>query len=368
MAYENGYEIDFLPVGEGERSGDAIAVRWAEGDGFKVLIYDGGTKASGQRLVNHVKKHYQTNHVDYVVNSHPDGDHASGLSVVLEQLSVGEVWMHRPWAHSAIIRDYFRDGRITDESLSVRLQTKMAAAYKLETLAVAKGIPVSEPFQGSRVGPFTVLSPAQDWYVHDLVADFAKSPEKKVALEAFTEDALTGLAKAVREAIQLIAEDWDVELLREQVTTSAENESSVILLAQFGNKGVMLTGDGGVQALDQAERYAASQGLALPTLLRFIQVPHHGSRNNVSTSLLDRIVGQRKAANDGKTTKTAFVSASAKSETHPRKMVVNAFIKRGAAVYTTKKGGMRHHYNMPGRDSWQAAEAAQYSAEVEAWD
>lgn len=36
MAYENGYEIDFLAVGEGERSGDAIAVRWADGDGFKV--------------------------------------------------------------------------------------------------------------------------------------------------------------------------------------------------------------------------------------------------------------------------------------------------------------------------------------------
>jgi hypothetical protein len=28
MNNEIGYEIDFLPVGEGEKSGDAIALRW----------------------------------------------------------------------------------------------------------------------------------------------------------------------------------------------------------------------------------------------------------------------------------------------------------------------------------------------------
>lgn len=43
------YEIDFLPVGNGDTSGDAIAVRWQEANGsYKVLIYDGGTKNQGR--------------------------------------------------------------------------------------------------------------------------------------------------------------------------------------------------------------------------------------------------------------------------------------------------------------------------------
>jgi beta-lactamase superfamily II metal-dependent hydrolase len=368
MAYENGYEIDFLAVGEGDRSGDAIAVRWAEGDGFKVLVYDGGTKASGQQLVKHIKTYYHTSHVDYVVNSHPDGDHASGLSVVLEQLTVGEVWMHRPWEHSAIIKDYFHDGRITDESLKVRLQTKMTAAHRLEELALEKGIPINEPYQGDRIGPFFVMSPSKYWYIHDLVADFAKSPERKASFEAALDEAFEGVAKAFRKAIRWVAEEWDVEYLREAVTTSAENESSVILLGLFGEKGMMLTGDAGVQALNCAADFAEAQGVDLPGILNFVQVPHHGSRNNVSTSTLDRVVGLRKATNDGSFTKTAFVSASATSETHPRKMVENAFTKRGVKVYKTKGQTIRYPSNMPIRDGWVSLVPVEVHGEVEAWD
>jgi beta-lactamase superfamily II metal-dependent hydrolase len=77
-----GYEIDFLPVGSGERSGDAICVRYGTPGYYKVMVYDGGTKESGEALVKHIREHYGTHHVDYVVCSHPDADHAFGLSVV----------------------------------------------------------------------------------------------------------------------------------------------------------------------------------------------------------------------------------------------------------------------------------------------
>ena len=363
----SGFEVEFLPVGEGERSGDAILARWTEGDVHRVLVYDGGTKDSGQRLVDHIKSHYNTTHVDYLVNSHPDNDHASGLSVVLEQLTVGEVWMHRPWEHSATIREYFHDGRITDESLKVRLQEKMSAAYKVETLAHEMGVSVKEPFQGMHIGPFKVLSPEKDWYLHELVADFAKSPKKKEADESMFEAAASSMTKAFRSVVRLIAEAWDVEYLREDVETSAENESSVILFADFAGRGVMLTGDAGVQALKRANDYALSLGVYLPGALNFIQVPHHGSRNNVSTSVLDSIIGLRQNENELKFTKTAFVSAGATSETHPRRMVVNAFIKRGVRVYKTKGNTIRHNYKMPIRN-WGPIEALPVSKEVEEWD
>ena len=174
-----GFEVAFLPLGKGERSGDAIGIRFGTPGNYQVLVYDGGTKESGQALVDHIKTYYNTTHVDYVVNSHPDADHSSGLSVVLEQLTVGQVWLHRPWNYSSIILDYFRDSRITDDSLAKRLKVEMSSAYELEQLALKKKISINEPFLGASIGPFVVLSPEQNWYVHTLVPAFEKSPEQK---------------------------------------------------------------------------------------------------------------------------------------------------------------------------------------------
>ena len=361
------YEVDFLPVGNGDTSGDAIAVRWQEANGsYKVLIYDGGTKESGQQLVNHVRKHYQTNRVDYVVNSHPDGDHASGLSVVLENLEVGELWMHRPWNYSPVILDYFHDGRITDQSLAERLQTKMRAAYELETLAVKKGIPIYEPFQAASIGPFWVLSPRKDWYVHDLIPAFEKSPVQKSGKVA--NDGIAALfAEALQKAKDWASEHWNIELLREDVETSAENESSVILFADFDGQGVLLTGDAGIRALTEAANCADFNSIDLPARTKFVQVPHHGSRHNVSTSVLDRVVGLRKAANDGQFDKWAFVSAGKESKSHPRKMVTNAFLRRGAKTYATKGISISHGQGMPNR-GWSPAPALGFSTEVEPWE
>lgn len=138
-------------MGEGEHSGDAIAIRWLEDGRYRVMLYDGGTKDYGQALVNHVTTHFGVDYVDYVVNSHPDNDHAGGLHYVLENLKVGELWMHQPWNYSSHIRHYFRDKRITDDSLAERLQKKMAAAFALEEIAESKGITVREPFAGSKI-------------------------------------------------------------------------------------------------------------------------------------------------------------------------------------------------------------------------
>lgn len=366
MLNEVPYEIDFLPVGSGDKSGDAIACRWKEDDSYKVLVYDGGTKESGQALVNHIIKYYETTRVDYVVNSHPDADHASGLQLVLEQLEVGELWIHRPWLYSPIIRDYFHDGRITNNSLKERLQTKMAAAYALEKIALVKKIPIFEPFQGSKIGPFHVLSPDKDWYVHELIQAFEKSPEQK-KLSTALDIALESIKEAAIRLAAYVTEAWGSESLRDNVTTSAENDSSAILLGVFGERGVLFTGDSGVRGLSKAVIQAILLGYDLPNFLRFVQVPHHGSRNNVSPAVLDLIVGPKKEIQDENYNKTAFVSASKDSKTHPRRMVVNAFLRRGAKVIPTQGGAKWHHYKTPDRADYSSVSSMQFFNEVESW-
>ena len=65
MTENYSLEIDFMPVGDGEKSGDAIALRFGlYADGIwknqKVFIIDGGDLASGEALVKHVKEIYKT--------------------------------------------------------------------------------------------------------------------------------------------------------------------------------------------------------------------------------------------------------------------------------------------------------------------
>lgn len=367
-----GIEIDFLPVGNGDSSGDAIAVRWGIPGDYRVLVYDGGTRESGIALANHVLEHYDTCRVDHVVSSHPDADHASGLSVVLEHLDVQRLWLHRPWAYSPLIRHYFDDGRITVTSLAARLQDRMRAAHDLEVIARRRGIPIEEPFAGKAIGPFEVLSPSHDWYVHALVPAFEKSPEATTNRPLGPPPASAGIIGALALAPTAIGrwlvENCFFETLRDDVTTTAENESSVVLYGNFAGHGVLLTGDAGVEALRRTAMTAEYWGLDLPGTLKFMQIPHHGSRHNVSTAALDRLIGPRQGFTGIPPDRVAYASAGKDSKSHPRQAVMNAFWRRGFQPFATRGSGLRYSYQMPPRPGWGPVTPVAFAERVETWD
>ena len=326
-------EIDFVAVGEGERSGDAIAFRYGSpSDGYTVVVIDGGTKESGARLVELIRRYYQTDTVNHVINGHPDADHSSGLTVVLENLCVENLWMHRPWMYAADVLALCQSGRVTSTSFKERTKEALSAAWQLEQTAKRRKIPISQPFQGTVIGGFHVLSPSEDWYKL-LVANFRGTPEAKPAAAAgFFGGGLRTLRQAAQTAVEWVGEAMNVETLREGGETSAENESSVVLYGNVEGHTILLTGDAGIQALTRSVLYARNRGVLL-NQLDFVQVPHHGSRNNVSPTILNHVMG-----------KVAFVSAAKMSTTHPRRAVTNAFIRRGATIYATKGNPLHMPY------------------------
>lgn len=352
------YQIDFLPVGDGERSGDAICMRYGSPGNFKVMVYDGCTKEAGTALVRHVRKHYGTNVIDYVVCSHLDADRACGLAVVLKEMRVLELWMHRPWTHAKLICQCVNDAGLTDEGVAKRLREKLTAACALEALAIKRGIPLYEPFQGSRIGEFAVLSPNRVWYLGQLIAHFEKASAKKRSA-ATDAGGLSwkSMFEPVRQAVSWAAESWGIETLREDVGTSTKNESSVVLFGLPGGRGVLFTGDAGVQALSAAAEYAEEKGVSIPQYIKFVQIPHHGNDNNVSPSVLDRLIGPKTIIPLTNRRITAFVSVAKESGTHPRKAVVNAFLRRGARVIATKGVTKSHFYNMNQKAEWGATES-----------
>ncbi|MGP3790550.1 hypothetical protein [Pseudomonas sp. B392_1p] len=178
------------------------------------------------------------------------------------------------------------------------------------------------------------------------------------------ESAIEAVFDFGRKAIQFIAGAWDIEYLPDSVTTSAENESSAILFGVNGGRGYLLIGDAGVESLKAAAEFATGQGIHLPSAVHFVQIPHHGGRHNVSTDALNVIVGEP-VPESHSLQRTAYVSASKKAPTHPKRVVTNAFIRRGFQIGQTKGLAICHYHNMPAREGYGAMTFVPFHYEVE---
>ena len=184
---------------------------------------------------------------------------------------------------------------------------------------------------------------------------------------AFNQDGLFGrIANAVKAYIVNKFEDWDIETLRENEETSAENETSVVLRGLVEGDGFLLTGDAGIRALNKAIDYMEQIGEDVISEISFYQIPHHGGRHNVSPSLLDRMVGQR--VKKGATrNKTAYASVAEGSD-HPLKMVTNAYIRRGVSTYETNGNTICHHCGQMPKRGWTQLKMIELADYVEEWD
>ena len=247
------FEIDFLDVNAKE-SGDAIPLRYKIGTETRIHVTDGGFQKTGDKIVEHINEYYdEPDTIDAVIVSHPDGDHAGGLRTVLENFEVSEL-------------------------LKKRLKEIYPNVATLEEIAEEEDIPIYEPFQGEKIGDFTVLAPTKERYL-DLIVESEKTPQAtRESIQAF-------LAKADSSQAAWGEESFSSE------ETSAENNMSVIQYANLCSEKILLTADAGRDALTEAADYAPWAGLILPGINRF-QVPHHGSRRNLSIEILNRWLGE----------------------------------------------------------------------------
>ena len=353
------FEIDFLAVGS-SKSGDAIPLRYELSGETFIHVVDGGYQNTGPDVAKHVKRYYgNATHIDHVVVSHPDGDHAGGLRTILEQFAVGRLWMLRPWLYAGELLPRF--ARFTStENLTERLKEIYPNLAALEELALERNVDIYDPFQGAEIGAFSVLAPSKQRYL-DLIVESDKSPQ---SIREAQEKARLTIGQVVGKAVNFIRSLWGHEVFSSE-ETSAENEMGVVQCATLCGESILLTADAGRAALAEAADYAPNVGLVLPGISRF-QVPHHGSRRNVSTELLDRWLGPRMKSQlpTGQEPFSAIVSAAKDDDDHPRKAVVRALVHRGAKVMTTKKAGVQTYRNAPDR-GWSPAPGLDYPEDQE---
>ena len=364
------YEIDFVGSDKVTKDYGAIAFRyWSpSANRWVVCVFDGGTSEAGVVLSKHIETYYLQRlpkEIDMVFCSHPDLDHASGLKNILQKYSVRYLIMNRPWLYLDELYEKVKDGRITKESLERTLREKYKFIDELESLAVQqRDCKIIPGLTESVLFPtMSIVSPTREFYIQSLV-DSEKTPAMDSATGTIS--AQSFVSNALRALVKWIKTIWGKDDIREGETTSAENESSIVLEVQpDGDEPFLLLGDVGCKGLSAAMDFADTNSIPL-NRCTFLQIPHHGGRHNVSPSVLDRLVGC-KVTNGTKPIKVAFVSVG-KGSDHPRKCVTNAFINRGCNVYVSSATTL-HHYSgkVPDR-GWTTAKAEPFSSEVESWD
>ncbi|ECB7942014.1 competence protein ComEC [Salmonella enterica subsp. enterica serovar Kottbus] len=356
------YDLDFLAVGD-KTSGDAIFIRTKRPYQEQIInLVDGGYSGTAENITLFMQKWYNTNIIDNIILTHGDKDHITGLIKILEagEIEVKRLWAIFPWdyADDLIYGGYFQN-RNNVKWLQDELKRLYPLLSDLEELAKKKQIPVSTPFAGNLIGECRVLSPTKVFYLDNIASSTRtadENPNRHYGRELFesTFSRVKDITTSLRE--------WGFENFTSE-NTSPENNNSVIQFATLKNQRVLLTGDAGVEALGLALN-ALPQGDK--PIVDIFQVPHHGSRRNLSSELLDAIIGEKFATKreaEAAERLTTIISAGKNDANHPRKAVVRALYHRGAKIYDTKKGGF--HKGTSTRDRWKDATLLTYPSEIE---
>jgi beta-lactamase superfamily II metal-dependent hydrolase len=363
-----GYEVDFLAVGDGERGGDAIALRFGYLKGLflsqQVVVIDGGYADDGKALCELIRRRYSTSVVDLLISTHPDSDHSTGLIRVCEEMEVRQLAMHLPWKHTQDMARLCADGRFTDRSISEKLRRELESSLNLAKLADRRRIPVVQPFAGMTLldGAIRILGPSLAYY-RSLLPLFRSTPDPdpelmRPLLDLFGPPLPSYLGLPLRTT-----ETLEAEMLTNDGATSAENNSSVItLFSPDTQTRILFTADAGIDALSHAANELNTIGLN-HTAITHIQVPHHGSRHNVGPAVLDRLVGPKLSV--ALAGKVAVCSCPKDSDKHPAKKTTNAFLRRGAPVWVTKGNPICLFRDAPARADYGASSPVPFHPQVE---
>lgn len=330
------YEITALSCGEG--NADAFLIVWGHFGGGRdeitVVVYDTGLKAQAEQIAKRLDREFDTSVIDIWIGSHLDSDHISSYGHLLQEgLEIGQTWLHDPWQH----RHAINVTASIDNAVDV-----LESAGRLV-----------EPFKGLKTddGVLEVLGPTVEYY-EELLPKFFKPEdlEKMTAVRAAatTDEGVITRILALGTLDTYDSSDpetvlppakWSSDNLLDSPTTEAPNSTSVLAFFDFDDKQLLLTGDAGVEAIEKAAEAIVESGYA-PGKSVLLQVPHHGSINNLNSRCADILAGTIVAESDEDSRGTAIISAAGKVG-HPSDRIINAVKRRGWRVLVTRQHGWR---------------------------
>lgn len=311
------FVIDFIYVGDG----DAIII-WGRNPNVKDFVFfiDGGNAGNGQKIVDHykayIKPHLFKENLIGFINSHPHNDHINGLIEVVELLKdeLDFAIYNDPVDHiTSELKDQIKKSYLAKEDADItHLYESFEKVYRLNELCEEHNITRYRALSDELTivdEDIVLLSPSKSFYENKVQQftniDFLKKVDYASKAPTIFEDEVTSPCTIVDEIND----------------ASPENLTSTVLqLTDSTGKKYILTADSGVESFDDMDENGFT-----PENINLVQLPHHGSRRNVSSAWLKRF------------NPDMYIASAAGNVKHPRKAVINC-IKRNlpnTSVYST---------------------------------
>lgn len=304
------YEFEVLKVDDA----DAIFIRHYIDEKPYVILIDAGNVCDSQNIKNHLLNNYGST-IDLAICTHPDKDHKGGFFELLndKSLTINEFWLTDP-AHYLSSDDLIQS---SDKEKAIKAVQKIYnhpndENLNLIQLALSKCENVYSVVKGDKheLLPITIIGPTSEYYqevVKDMVKEYGVNTYEECDTEKYDE-----AAKVKEEdAKSIIDEDDD---------PSPFNKSSLIILYEpVKGEHFVFAGDATCASLTQVL-------LDYPYLrnIDFLKVPHHGSKHNLNTTIIDSL-----------SPKSCCISAKG-TRKHPSPAIVSYLSKYGD-VYSTHK-------------------------------
>jgi beta-lactamase superfamily II metal-dependent hydrolase len=307
------YEYEILNVNDA----DVIFIRHYVGNKPYVILIDAGNIGDWEKIKNHLIDYYGTTTIDLAVCTHPDNDHIGGFFGLLDddEITISEFWLIDP-AHCLDENDikYYRTKESATNAVRQIFNKPNDSTTNLINILLEQNIDTYTVIAGYKhsILPITVVAPTTKYYsevVKNMVEDYGCA---KVYEEADTTQ--------YDEAEQLSVDTAKSSIDNCDDDTSPYNQSSIVLLYEPENgKKILFTGDATCASLVQM-----TKDYPEITDIDLLKVPHHGSKHNLSSAIIDILKP-----------KTSYISAKG-TRKHPSVAIVNYLSKYGN-VYSTHK-------------------------------
>jgi hypothetical protein len=281
------FTVDVLPA----CYGDSLWVEYGDARSPWRFLVDGGPFPTFEILKRRIEKlPPEQRHFELMVVSHIDTDHIEGVLKLLTSpslgVSYGDIW-HNAW-----------DQLVEEDRMGAKQGEHVSAVIHRDRL------PLNLPFHGKAVVvpatgtlpqielpggmKLTLLSPDREALVKlrdswdDVLADMGMSPgDEKTALETLAEDRrYADLLGTVKPNVEALSETKFTE------DDSENNGSSISFLAEYGDESVLFGGDAHPSVLENSIKRLLKERSKDKLSLSAFKMPHHGSKNNISVSLL----------------------------------------------------------------------------------
>ena len=288
--------IEMLAAGHG----DSILIEYGSAMAAHRVLIDGGPASSYDRIAERITQFPQQERgFELLVMTHVDADHIEGVLRLLNDRALGatfkDIWFN---GYRHLPKDEL--GAAQGEMLSAVIETReLAWNANFDGGPVQADLAASLPFAELAGGlRLTLLTPGRAELLR-----LRRVWEREIRRAGFapgsTREALELLERSRRLTPMdsyLGGPELDVARIAStpsDLDGSATNASSISFLAEFAGQKILLTGDATPQTLTPAVRRLLAEREVTQLELDAFKVPHHGSQNNITATLVRMLPARR---------------------------------------------------------------------------